>query len=178
MPKCGPQQQYYCSAASVEKWNATVEANAQLIRDGCLYMNGSNTYEEHNEKVELLHTSGVESTYALLKKLSNRQMGPELALRLLSFFVIKHNYDCGIKFGQIPSIHNFNILTLLRHTLVTREYIPDFPDTTDQKCHIGKYFFDSTRRVYRRTLSDPRISSSCRSRAEGSRPPNFSTVWV
>ncbi|KAI9103902.1 hypothetical protein DFS34DRAFT_691371 [Phlyctochytrium arcticum] len=124
------------SAASLEKWSGTVEANAQLIRDGCLHMNGSNTYEENNEKVKLLHTSGLESTNALLKKLSNRQMGPELALRLLSFFVIKPNHDCGIKFSRIPSIHNFDILTVLQHTLVTREYIPDIPDTTEYALQI------------------------------------------
>ena len=77
------------SAAASDKWDAAVDIQVALIREGYLSPIGSNIHREGKAVKKVLHTSGVESTNALLKKLTQRNFGPELGIRIFSFFVIK-----------------------------------------------------------------------------------------
>ncbi|KAI9093529.1 hypothetical protein DFS34DRAFT_652571 [Phlyctochytrium arcticum] len=69
---CNSVQSNSVSESARAKWDGTVQKNALLIEEGYLFDEGSNTYIENNQKIKLIHT-----------KLTNRRMGPQLAMRLL-----------------------------------------------------------------------------------------------
>ncbi|KAI9104611.1 hypothetical protein DFS34DRAFT_682487 [Phlyctochytrium arcticum] len=112
---------------SLSEWNGTVGNNVGLIRDGYLQSPGSNVLIENGVTYKLLHTSGVESTNALLKSLVARRVSYKVGVRILHFFVVEKNLRCGARAGRWPDLKHMDILTLIKLATTCGENIPPTP---------------------------------------------------
>ncbi|RLN92668.1 hypothetical protein BBJ28_00025682, partial [Nothophytophthora sp. Chile5] len=113
-------------ACAEPEWRGCCESNAKQIRRGDLYAS-SNVHEEGGMKRKVVATSQLEGFHSALKNLLARNVSPELGLRILDCFIIRHNLDIGARFGRNPWFGGVDLITTGRAAMLCSDSMPSSP---------------------------------------------------
>ncbi|OWY92269.1 hypothetical protein PHMEG_00038798 [Phytophthora megakarya] len=133
--------------------------NLAQIQRGELHVK-NNSFEEGGRSVRVVSTSQLEGFHSALKKLLTRNVSIDVGLRILDWFIVKHNLSVGTQFGRNPALKNVDLIAAGQAALLCGTLLP----TSPQMEHVLQIFSSPlTPPQYRtETQTDFDLNSWCR----------------